>query len=538
LPSRQGTQHAENRITRKWFKRRCNVPISLLEKSSPRRQNFAVRSIPAIFWRLRSPQTIESRGLRFGVPAAFEECVTTASASALSSSIGAPPTVPQSSPAANHATGKAFPNLIQMLLGTNDAQAHDSESPATDLAGAPNPALAMAIPQPAPVILPFQLSLLPGLHQTAAASSDKNESDTNTTANDDSLGTFVFPATLPMAFIPSAPSIETASGALTPPRSIAALPEPDNEAGEITSSRKGVVPQDHPEELFTLAPVISDDSLSQPRIQVQATPHTSAPMPVAFEAKLTPVKPPSSTPVISAEATSLRQALAAAPTQDTKSDDGQSDPRRNRADGTKPQVKVSAEKAESVEGSTAAIQTSSVVQGMESASRPGVEPGAAQPGATNQKAAETAPGAPPPVHEPEPVLAKTTVRDLSLRLTSATHEQVDVKVQDKGGELRVAVHSGNSELSADLRQKVGDLVSKLDRSGFQTEITKPSANDTAASAAGKQGDAQNQEFTGRQQQQQSQEQAQQRPRKGRQPQWLQERNTSLDTTGVEGVINR
>jgi hypothetical protein len=510
------------------------MPISLLEKSSPPRQNFAVPSIPAIIWRRLTPQTIEFRSPRFGVPAAFDECVTTASASALPSSVGAPPASPASSSAANHGAGKGFPSLIQMLLSANDSQIPDSRLTATALEANSNPAVATVVPQPTPPILPFQFSLLPGLHQSGASVPDKKESDPP--ANDDTLGTFVFPASLPMAFIPGTPLIET-SDALAVARSTSALPESDSDVSETSPSRKGIVPQDHPEELFTLAPILSDDALSQPRIQVQTSPVSQAPSPVAFEAKLTSVTPPSGSFVIPAAGTPLRQTLAPAPTPSTKRDDSQGNPERNGAGGSKPQLKALSEKAnfaEPVEPSTEAKQISNAAPLMDSGARPAKELGDTQTGAANQKTAQ----APPTSHETEPAPVKTTVRDLSLRLTSAAHEQVDVKVQDKGGELHVAVHSVNSELNADLRQQVGDLVSKLDRSGFQTEITKPSANDTATSAPGKQGDAQNQEFTGQQQQQQSREEAQQRPRKGRQPQWLHERNTTFETTGVEGLPNR
>jgi hypothetical protein len=149
---------------------------------------------------------------------------------------------------------------------------------------------------------------------------------------------------------------------------------------------------------------------------------------------------------------------------------------------------------------------------------------------------------------PEPAPSPAPVRDLSLRLTSATNEQVDIKVQDKGGQLSVAVHSNSPELSADLRQQVGDLVTKLDRAGIHTEIEKPGGPALSAQSSGQSSEGQGQEFSGQNQQQRDdqrepnreepKQQGSGRASSGRQPEWLHTMNGILSTGEREGATNR
>jgi len=67
------------------------------------------------------------------------------------------------------------------------------------------------------------------------------------------------------------------------------------------------------------------------------------------------------------------------------------------------------------------------------------------------------------------------VHDVTLRLTSDT-QQVDVKLSDRGGELRVAVQSADPILTTDLRASVHDLIGGLEKGGFHTDVWQPGSS--------------------------------------------------------------
>jgi hypothetical protein len=125
-----------------------------------------------------------------------------------------------------------------------------------------------------------------------------------------------------------------------------------------------------------------------------------------------------------------------------------------------------------------------------------------------------------PIPEPEPARKTEPVRDLTFKI-----DQVEIKVQDRAGEVRVSVHSANPELTAGMRQQLGDLAQRLDHGGYHSETWKPTPETAAAPAS------QNRDLPGNQQQsqqQQEQQQQSQRQKKSKQPQWLQEMNHSLN----------
>ncbi len=124
------------------------------------------------------------------------------------------------------------------------------------------------------------------------------------------------------------------------------------------------------------------------------------------------------------------------------------------------------------------------------------------------------------------------VRDLSLRLGSTPGNQVEVKIQERAGEVHVAVLSSSPSLSTDLKQQVGDLIGKLDKAGYHAEALRQAVSSTAAQSSNQPGAGQ-QDFSGRQQQERQQGQG--RQKRNTQPQWLQEMNTTLGPGAVEGV---
>jgi hypothetical protein len=126
------------------------------------------------------------------------------------------------------------------------------------------------------------------------------------------------------------------------------------------------------------------------------------------------------------------------------------------------------------------------------------------------------------------------LRDLSLRIGTSPTNQVEVKLQERAGELHVAVLSSSPALTTDLRQQVGDLVGKLDRAGYHAETFGASPSLASKQSDSQSGAGQQQEPSGRQQPQDQQQNPGGRKRPN-QPQWLQEMNTSFGPTAAEGI---
>jgi len=61
---------------------------------------------------------------------------------------------------------------------------------------------------------------------------------------------------------------------------------------------------------------------------------------------------------------------------------------------------------------------------------------------------------------------------MTLHLTRDS-QSVDIKLIDRGGELHVAVRSGDQNLTSDLRASVRDLVGGLEKGGFRAETWQP-----------------------------------------------------------------
>jgi hypothetical protein len=131
------------------------------------------------------------------------------------------------------------------------------------------------------------------------------------------------------------------------------------------------------------------------------------------------------------------------------------------------------------------------------------------------------------------------VRDLSIRIGNDTGNQVDVKIQERAGEVHVSVLSSSPTLTSDLRQQVGDLVGKLDRAGYHAETFKPTSSTPSQQTSNQSDQGQDRDSSGGRQQQQQQETAQQqflgRQKRSNQAQWLQQMNGSFGLTATEGI---
>lgn len=76
--------------------------------------------------------------------------------------------------------------------------------------------------------------------------------------------------------------------------------------------------------------------------------------------------------------------------------------------------------------------------------------------------------------EPQEPAARPVSRDVSLHLADA-EGSVDIRMAERGGEIRVTVHTQDRDLANSLRTDLPDLVGKLRQSGFQAETWHPGA---------------------------------------------------------------
>ena len=74
--------------------------------------------------------------------------------------------------------------------------------------------------------------------------------------------------------------------------------------------------------------------------------------------------------------------------------------------------------------------------------------------------------------------AGEVVRDISLNLTSKD-QNVQVRLSERAGELRVTVRTPDSGLSHGLRESLSDLMGRLEHSGYRAEAWRPAGNDTS-----------------------------------------------------------
>jgi len=78
--------------------------------------------------------------------------------------------------------------------------------------------------------------------------------------------------------------------------------------------------------------------------------------------------------------------------------------------------------------------------------------------------------------EPEAPVApvQSVSRDVSLRMADG-QSSVDIRLAERGGEIRVTVHTPDQNLADSLRADLPDLIGKLRQSGFQAETWRPAA---------------------------------------------------------------
>jgi hypothetical protein len=89
------------------------------------------------------------------------------------------------------------------------------------------------------------------------------------------------------------------------------------------------------------------------------------------------------------------------------------------------------------------------------------------------------PGAETP--ETKPALAAQPAREINMRLVQPESPSVDIRVVDRAGSVRVAVRTTDTNLTQNLQSGLSDLVHRLERRGFETEVWAPHTSNAASS---------------------------------------------------------
>lgn len=135
---------------------------------------------------------------------------------------------------------------------------------------------------------------------------------------------------------------------------------------------------------------------------------------------------------------------------------------------------------------------------------------------------------------PEQPKAVSPLNRLVLQVGPSANDKVTVRVVQNSGELRMAVHTDNSDLAHGLQQGLSDLVGKLQDSGYKAESWQPVQTPAGAPAAAESHSASNhtpggdtQSHTGGSQQDGGQRHQNQSSR----PRWVEELESSFNTGG-------
>ena len=84
------------------------------------------------------------------------------------------------------------------------------------------------------------------------------------------------------------------------------------------------------------------------------------------------------------------------------------------------------------------------------------------------------------IQEPVNREASGPVREISMRFNDQTQDSAHLRVVEKGGEVLVSVRSGSEQLARTLSSDLGELTHRLEQSGFQAELYRPSATSSSS----------------------------------------------------------
>ncbi len=93
--------------------------------------------------------------------------------------------------------------------------------------------------------------------------------------------------------------------------------------------------------------------------------------------------------------------------------------------------------------------------------------------ATSASRAEASPVLRSPAAAPPDPPQTGPARDIAVRLSADDKSAVEVRLSERAGEIRVAVHSADPEMAESMRARLPELVDRLGAHGFETEIWRP-----------------------------------------------------------------
>lgn len=136
---------------------------------------------------------------------------------------------------------------------------------------------------------------------------------------------------------------------------------------------------------------------------------------------------------------------------------------------------------------------------------------------------------------PSPVLRASATREISMRLTGAESSTVDVKLIDRAGSVHVAVRTGDADLTRTLQSGLGELVHRLERKGFETEVWSPGDASGSALAAPRQShsDGSHSQESGKDSRDGGQQGNAQQNNGRNRPKWIAELDKKLATADFE-----
>lgn len=128
----------------------------------------------------------------------------------------------------------------------------------------------------------------------------------------------------------------------------------------------------------------------------------------------------------------------------------------------------------------------------------------------------------------QPPALAAPLKDVSLRIEQPQGQNVEVRVVERAGEVRVAVRGGDSDVIQGLRQNLSELADRLSENGFHAETWRPAASEGSAAPSENKNSSGNSGGGDSQQQSWSQQGRGQRDQnQSNRPPWVQEFETSL-----------
>jgi hypothetical protein len=130
------------------------------------------------------------------------------------------------------------------------------------------------------------------------------------------------------------------------------------------------------------------------------------------------------------------------------------------------------------------------------------------------------------------------LKDISLQVNQPGKERIDVRVVQQGNEVHVSVHSGDATLTSGLRQGLSDLQSRLEETGYRSEMWRPGVSSAPVAAAPNAQESSNQSRGGEGQSQQhggaQQEGGRRQQNQSNQPRWVEELESSFGGEKASG----